>query len=367
MHTVAALTSLAYTADLPARPSARPIAHWLLFCAGMVFAMAVIGAITRLTESGLSMVEWKPLIGVLPPMTAAEWERVFALYRETPEYRIMNSGMSLDAFKTIFFWEWFHRLWGHLIGAAFLFPFLWFWVRGRIPRSLMPKLVGLFLLGGLQGVIGWFMVLSGLADAPDVSHYRLALHLGTALVIYALLVAVALGLLDPAPLAGWRPEAVRLRRHAGWALGLVAVTVVWGAFVAGINAGFAYNSFPLMNGHWIPPEVATLTPWWLNAFENTAAVQFIHRVLAIGTGVVVLALWARVRAARLPGNATGVADGLAVAILVQIALGVTTLLTVVWIPVAAAHQAGALVVITMLVWLRHTLKPIGRPAAMQRA
>ena len=352
------LTDTLDTAAERAAPTTRPIAVWLLACAGMVFAMAVIGAITRLTESGLSMVEWKPLIGILPPLSEAEWNRVFDLYRQTPEYRVYNAWMDLEGFKRIFFWEWFHRLWGQLIGFAFLIPFVWFLARRRVPRTLAPKLVGLFLLGGLQGVVGWFMVMSGLVDQPHVSHYRLALHLGLAIVIYGALLRVALGILDPIPLAGWRPEAAGLRRHARWALGLVAVTIVWGAFVAGIRAGFAYNTFPLMAGHWLPPEVWNLSPWWINAFENTAAVQFLHRVLALTTGAVALALAWRVWAARLPGRAGRVAALLAALIVVQIGLGIATLLTVVAIPVAAAHQAGALLVVGALVWLLHDLKPV---------
>ncbi len=358
------MTSLTDTASphaaTAAVPTTRPIAVWLLLCAGMVFAMAVIGAITRLTESGLSMVEWKPLIGILPPLSEAEWNRVFDLYRETPEFRIYNAWMDLEGFKRIFFWEWFHRLWGQLIGFVFLLPFVWFVVRGQVPRALAPRLVGLFLLGGLQGVIGWFMVMSGLVDQPHVSHYRLALHLGVAILIYGALVRVALGILDPNPLAGWRPEAGVLRRHARWALGFVAVTIVWGAFVAGIRAGFAYNTFPLMAGHVVPPEVWNLTPWWINAFENTAAVQFLHRVLALVTGAVVLVLAWRVWAAGLPGGAGRVAAMLGGMVVVQIALGVATLLTKVAIPVAAAHQGGALLVVGLLVWLLHELKPVVR-------
>lgn len=356
------MTSLTDTASARAAvgvaPTTKPIAVWLLVCAGMVFAMAVIGAVTRLTESGLSMVEWKPLIGILPPLSEAEWIRVFDLYRQTPEFRVYNAAMDLAGFKQIFFWEWFHRLWGQLIGFAFLLPFLWFVVRRHVPRALAPRLLGLFLLGGLQGVIGWFMVKSGLVDQPHVSHYRLALHLGTAILIYGALLRVALGILDPAPLAGWRPEAVGLRGHARWALGLVAVTIVWGAFVAGIRAGFAYNTFPLMAGHWVPPEVWTLSPWWINAFENTAAVQFLHRVLALTTGAAVLVLAGRVWVAGLPGRAGRVAGLLGGMVVVQIALGVATLLSVVAIPVAAAHQGGALLVVGLLVWLLHELKPV---------
>lgn len=348
------------TLRAPSPAADRPIAWWLLFCAAMVLAMAVIGAITRLTESGLSMVEWKPLIGILPPLSEAEWNRVFDLYKATPEFRVFNSRMDLAGFQEIFWWEWFHRLWGQVIGFVFLIPFLTFWVQGRIAPALWPKLAGLFLLGGLQGVIGWFMVKSGLVDQPNVSHYRLALHLGTAILIYALLLRTALGLLDPLPLAGWRPESAALRRHARWALGLVALTIVWGAFVAGARAGYAYNTFPLMAGHLIPPEIGTLIPWWHNPFENTAAIQLIHRVLALLTGLVVLALAGRVAWTRLPGRAGAAALAAGVMVLAQIGLGIATLLTVVWIPIAAAHQAGALLVVSTLVWLLHELRAVRR-------
>ncbi|MGQ9364716.1 COX15/CtaA family protein [Azospirillum sp. ST 5-10] len=362
------MTALAETAPARAVPSPRPVALWLLACCAMVFAMAVIGAITRLTESGLSMVEWKPLIGILPPLSEAEWNRVFGLYQATPEYRIYNAWMDLDGFKRIFFWEWFHRLWGQLIGFVFLIGFVVFQALGAVPRDTRPKLWGLFALGGLQGVIGWYMVMSGLVDRPDVSHYRLALHLSVAILIYALMLRVALGLLDPAPLSGWRNDTAPLRRHARIALAMVGVTIVWGAFVAGIDAGRAYNTFPTMEGAWIPPEIANLEPWWLNPFENTAAVQFIHRWLALATAAVVLALAARVRAAALPGRAGGVAGLLGLMVLAQVGLGIATLLSVVWIPVAAAHQAGALLVVTLLVWLLHELQPLeARRARARRA
>lgn len=352
-----AVTILAGTSGDSRRPSTRPVAVWLYVCCGMIVAMAVIGAITRLTESGLSMAEWKPLIGILPPLSEGEWQRVFALYQTTPEFRIHNSTMDLDGFRRIFWWEWFHRLWGQVIGFAFLLPFLVFLAQGRLAAPLALRLGGLFLLGGLQGVIGWYMVMSGLVDRPEVSHYRLALHLGMAVVIYALTLRVALGVGDPLPLSGWHPQAPALRRHARWALAAVGLTIVWGAFVAGLDAGLAYNTFPTMAGHWIPPEVATLTPWWLNPLENTAAVQLIHRVLALVSAVAVVALAVRVWMARVPGRATGqVALALGVAVLAQVGLGIATLLSVVWIPVAAAHQAGALAVVGLLVALLHRLR-----------
>ncbi len=342
------MTTAALSPTLARGDSTRAIAWWLLACAAMVFAMAVIGAITRLTGSGLSMVEWRPLIGALPPLNEAEWQRVFDLYRATPEYQKVNAGMGLDAFKQIFFWEWFHRLWGRSIGLVFALPFLWFWLSGRIARPLLPRLVGLLLLGGAQGLLGWFMVKSGLVDRPSVSHYRLAAHLGLAVLIYGLLVWQAWTLLSSAlPVS---PSG--LRRHSRIAVALAAITMLWGALVAGLDAGLAYNSFPLMDGRLLPPEAWSLIPAWSNPLDNTALVQFIHRWLAIATGIVVVALWVRARAARPALRATtGIAAGIAAAIVVaQVALGIATLLLKVPVALGAAHQAGALILLTTLLW-----------------
>lgn len=343
----------------------RAVAVWLIACAAMVFAMAIIGAITRLTGSGLSMVEWRPLIGALPPLSETEWQRVFDLYRQSPEYRHVNAGMTLDDFKLIFFWEWFHRLWGRLIGLVFVVPFLWFWLRGRIARPLLPKLVGLLVLGGLQGVIGWWMVASGLVDRPAVSHYRLAVHLSLAFLIYALLLWVAWGLLE-----GHRerlpPTVGTLRRHGWAALVLLSVTIVWGAMVAGIDAGLAYNSFPLMHGHLLPPEAWTLVPTWVNFFENTALVQFTHRWLGIATALTVLALWARVERAAVGPRVRRLARWAALAAVAQASLGIATLLLAVPLTVATLHQAGALGLLTVLLWLAFSLRravPSAHPLA----
>lgn len=334
--------------------STRAIAWWLLACAAMVFAMAVIGAITRLTGSGLSMVEWRPLIGALPPLNEGEWQRVFDLYRATPEYQKINAGMGLDAFKQIFFWEWFHRLWGRSIGLVFALPFFWFWLTGRIDRALLPRLLGLLLLGGAQGLLGWFMVKSGLVDRPSVSHYRLAAHLGLAVLIYGLLVWQAWTLLTTAaPVA-----AASLGRHCRIALALAAITMLWGAFVAGLDAGLAYNSFPLMDGRLLPPEAWSLIPAWTNPFDNTALVQFIHRWLAIATGLVVVALWVRARLATAAlRNAAGIAAAI---VLAQVTLGIATLLLEVPVALGAAHQAGALILLTALQWCVFRTR---RPAA----
>ena len=348
------------TAAATAEGSARAIAIWLIACAGMVFAMTVIGAITRLTESGLSMVEWRPLIGTLPPLSEAEWQRVFDLYRETPEYRLRNAGMGLEAFKEIFFWEWFHRLWGRLIGVVFVVPLLYFWFTGRIRAvTWMPglgwRLAGLLALGALQGVLGWVMVLSGLADRPSVSHYRLAAHLGLAVVIYGLLLWLAWRLL-----AGDRAVRPALAvDRLGWAVvAVVGLTVLWGALVAGLDAGIGFNTWPLMDGALLPSEaLETEPPWvtgtapipvWQLPFENPTMVQFVHRWLGVAALVVVAMLWwISLRAAVSPGVRRLAALALVVAV-VQVGLGVATLLLFVQIPLAAAHQAGALVLLTVL-------------------
>ncbi len=343
------MTSIASTALSRTRRTDVAIACWLLACAALVFAMAVIGAVTRLTESGLSMAEWRPLVGAVPPLSDGEWQRVFDLYRETPEYRLKNAGMTLDAFRHIFFWEMLHRLWGRLIGVVFAVPFLWFWLRGRIARPLLPRLAGLLVLGALQGLLGWYMVRSGLVDRPSVSHYRLAAHLGLAFLIYGLLLWQAMALLAPARPSP-PPAADGLVRHAWVALALLAAAVLWGALVAGLDAGLAYNSFPLMNGALLPDESWILVPAWRNLFDNTALVQFAHRWLALATTVAVLALWLRGRRADVAWRARQATLAAGLMALVQVALGIATLLLAVPIAVAAAHQAGALLLAALLLW-----------------
>ncbi|MEO1226033.1 MAG: COX15/CtaA family protein [Pseudomonadota bacterium] len=351
MTTIDQASAPAQTTAAERQAARRRISAWLFVAAGMVFAMAVIGAITRLTESGLSMAEWRPLIGALPPLSQAEWDRVFDLYRQTPEYRLINTGMSLDDFKTIFFWEWLHRLWGRLIGVVFALPLLWFWLAGTIRRTglgarLGWTLIGLLVLGGLQGVLGWVMVQSGLVDRPSVSHYRLAAHLGLAFLIFGLLIWVGLSVRGATEAAGAAPGP---RRHGWVALVLISVTVLWGAMVAGLDAGLAYNTFPLMNGALLPPEALSIVPAWLNLFDNTALVQFIHRWLAIISAIVVLAL--AVRAWRVAAW-RGLATWLGVTVLFQVGLGIATLLLGVPIVIATLHQAGALTLVALLVGLQ---------------
>ncbi|WP_342235881.1 COX15/CtaA family protein [Inquilinus sp. OTU3971] len=336
-----------------AAPATRPVAWWLFLCAAMVFAMAVIGAVTRLTESGLSIVEWAPIKGALPPLSDQAWQDAFAAYKATPEYLYKNTGMSLEAFQQIFFWEWLHRLWGRLIGLVFAAGLAWFWWRGGLDRGLRLRLLGLLVLGGLQGALGWFMVMSGLVDRPSVSHYRLAAHLGLAVLLYALILWTAYGL--ALPRLGSFAGARSLRRHASIAIGCVAVTMCWGAFVAGLDAGQVYNTFPLMDGRLLPPpESFSIIPAWLNWFDNTALVQFTHRWLAIGTSLVVLSLAAR--CSRTPVVGWGHLAGLIVA--VQVGLGISTLLAQVPVWLGAMHQAGALLLLALLLALRFVTRPV---------
>lgn len=329
----------------------KSVAVWLFACAGMVVAMMIIGAITRLTESGLSMVEWRPLIGAWPPVGEAEWRRVFDLYRQTSEYRLANAGMSLDAFKTIFWWEFIHRLWGRLIGIVFALPFIVFLLLGKLPRRLTPHLVALFLLGGLQGVIGWWMVKSGFVDRTDVSQYRLTVHLGMAFAILGYLLWVALGIAVPRTSAG--PGAPR--RLAWCTLGMVSLTVLAGGLVAGLDAGKTYNSWPLMDGDFVPAGVLDLAPWWLNGFENIATVQFDHRMLAYASAAMIAWLWIAMRRAPVHPRAHRAANALATMAVVQIGLGIATLLLVVLLPLAVLHQAGAAALFSLTLWTVYEL------------
>jgi cytochrome c oxidase assembly protein subunit 15 len=330
----------------------RAVAAWLVGVAAMIFLMVVIGGITRLTESGLSITEWKPVTGVLPPLTDAAWQHEYELYERIPEARTVHLGITLEEFKQIFFWEYLHRLWGRLIGVAFALPLIWFAVRRRLPAGFGPRLTAIFALGALQGAVGWWMVASGLVDRTDVSQYRLVTHLGLALVIYAAIVWTALDLLAPAG-SGIAPAS--LRRCAGALAALVFLTILSGGFMAGLDAGLTYNTFPLMDGRFFPAGYFVERPWWLNWFENVTAVQFNHRILAISTFTAVVALWVHWRA-RAETPLRLALDLLLAAALLQVSLGIATLLLVVPIPLAALHQAGAVLVLTAAIGLRHTTR-----------
>jgi cytochrome c oxidase assembly protein subunit 15 len=330
----------------------RGLAVWLLACCALVFAMVVVGGVTRLTHSGLSIVEWQPIVGTLPPLDDKAWHEAFLKYQQTPEFRQVNPDMDLAGFKRIFWWEYFHRLLGRVIGAVFLLPLLWFALRRRIPRSLIWKLAAIFALGGLQGAMGWYMVQSGLVDDPRVSQYRLAAHLGMALLIYAAMLWVALDLLFP---RGNETAPRALRRFAFALVALVFAMALSGAFVAGIRAGLAYNTFPLMNGHLVPPGMFVIDPWYLNFFNNIATVQFDHRAIAWLLAILVPWFWLRVRRAVLPRRAKLGTDMLLAVLALQIALGIATLLLAVPVPLAAAHQAGAMLVFSAVLFVAHSL------------
>ncbi len=326
----------------------RLISGWLLFCALMIFTMSIIGATTRLTESGLSITEWKPVMGAWPPDSPTAWQQEFDLYKKTPEYQKKNMGMTLGEFKHIYFWEWLHRLWGRLIGVVFLFPFIIFWFSGTLSARLTWKLYALLALGGAQGFIGWFMVQSGLIDRPSVSHYRLALHLGCALLLYTSLIWMALSVKkeDNLALNPIRGTSRCLRAHGVLSLFCIALTLVWGAFVAGLDAGLIYNEFPTMgDGHLVPKEMWYMTPSWINLFENHAAVQFTHRWLAIGSIIVLLSL---VTHALLIDLSTRLFVVLAVMSLLQAGLGILTLISNVNLYAGIMHQGGALFLLGLL-------------------
>jgi cytochrome c oxidase assembly protein subunit 15 len=317
-----------------ARP--RAIANWLLAVAFLVFLMVVVGGITRLTESGLSITEWRPISGALPPLSAADWEEAFALYKATPEYQQINRGMSLAAFKFIFFWEWFHRLLGRVIGLAFALPLVWFAAKRQIPAGYGPRLVLLLVLGGLQGVIGWWMVVSGLSLRTDVSHFRLAVHLMLALFILGLLVWTALDL---------RRARSRLTLPVAGLLLVLVIQILFGAWTAGLNAGLAADDWPLMNGRFVP-EVAVTGQTLAN---DPFLIHWVHRWWAWVTvgALVVLARMAR-PADRRASIALHVAFG------TQIVLGIATVMTGVNIVLAVLHQAVGALVVASSAWAAHS-------------
>jgi cytochrome c oxidase assembly protein subunit 15 len=334
-----------------ASSSSRALRLWLVVVAGLIFAMILVGGATRLTESGLSIVEWKPLTGMIPPLSESAWQAEFEKYKTIPQYQQVNRGMTLDEFRLIYRWEWAHRLLGRLIGAAFLLPFLWFLWRGAVEPPLRGWLWAIFGLGALQGAVGWWMVASGLAERVNVSPYRLAFHLTLACAIFALIVWT-IRRLRPPPLA---TASMRLRATAVVLLALVLCQIYWGALVAGLRAGLLYNTWPLIDGH-VVPAAANLffnEPWWSNLFENPLTVQFTHRMIAYALWVAALAhAIDSVRARR-----AGLSTVLALAVTIQAALGIATLLYQVPIALALAHQGMAIIVLAIAVVHAERLAP----------
>ena len=322
----------------------RALRIWLGALALLIVAMILVGGATRLTDSGLSITEWQPILGAVPPLSEADWRQAFEAYQKIPEYTEIKRGMSLDDFKTIYWWEWAHRFLGRLIGLVFFVPFVGLWLLGYIPRTLLPRLISLFLLGGLQGAVGWYMVKSGLVDRTDVSQYRLAAHFGIALIILGYTLWLLFGL-------GSEVQARRTARLsrattgvAGSVLALTFIQLLAGALVAGLDAGMGFNTWPLINGAFVPDGLGEASPWYLNLFENPLTVQFDHRMLgyAVVVATIAQALW--LAWSRKGSALIGSALTLAVLALLQATLGVWTLLLAVPIELGVAHQAGAIAV-----------------------
>lgn len=334
----------------------KQIGIWLLICCVLIFCMVVLGGVTRLTGSGLSMVDWQPLMGIVPPLSEREWQASFEQYQQYPEYQQINRHMELAEYKTIFAFEYSHRVLGRLIGVVFLLPFLYFLFRGIIHRKQTPKFIAMFILGGLQGLLGWYMVKSGLVNDPHVSQYRLAAHLTAAIVIYGYILWNALQYLDPmtenAHVTGIGP----LRRHALGVTGLIFLMIISGAFVAGTHAGFVFNTFPLMYDNFIPPGLFALQPFYRNFFENLATVQFNHRLIAYLLILSILALWLLSRRHHFTRRTRLYFNLLLAMLVIQVALGISTLLLVVPVPLAAAHQACALLLFSLALLVNHKLR-----------
>lgn len=340
------------TAVAPAR--SRPIVVWLLVLAGLVVTMVAIGGITRLTGSGLSIVVWEPIMGAIPPTSEQAWQAAFERYQQFPQYVLQNRGMTLAQFKGIFFWEYLHRLIGRAIGVAYVVPWVVFAAQKRIPRGLSSKLAVGLALGGSQGVLGWCMVQSGLVDKPHVSHYRLAAHLLLAFVVLAYLLWTALELLPGEAPPRSAPRG--LRRIAAGLLSLTLVQVLYGAFTAGLKAGLGYNTFPKMAGEWFPSAFFRLEPAWKNAFENPAAVQFIHRTLGFAVVTSVTAFWLWARTLPLSPRQRSAIHALFAITCAQFLLGVATLLLFVPVSVATLHQVGACLTFAVFVVVVHASK-----------
>jgi len=328
------------------------IRFWLYAVVVLIMAMVVVGGATRLTDSGLSITEWKPLLGAIPPLSTEDWQEAFDKYRLIPEYQLVNKGMSLSEFQFIFWWEWAHRFLGRIIGVVFFVPAVLFWALGWLPSRLKAQIAGLFILGGLQGVVGWWMVASGLVERVDVSQYRLAVHLTLACFLFAAVLWVALGLRAQATVFS-RPS---MRQATIGLVILVFIQIFAGGLVAGMDAGLAYNTWPAMDGALVPSSLMVLSPQWLNFFENAKTVQFDHRMIAYGLWAFALLHALLVSRASVAGILKTQAWLLFAAVTAQALLGILTLLWAVPLDVALSHQFGALIVLGVAIWYWRTLE-----------
>ena len=336
----------------------RLIMRWLLVCLALIFSMVILGGVTRLTDSGLSMVTWHPT-GAWPPISTDQWLAEFELYRQSPEYLKLNRGMALDAFKSIYWFEYSHRMLGRLIGLVFLLPFCYFWLRKMIKPGLTPTLIVMFLLGGMQGLLGWYMVKSGLVSNPHVSQYRLTAHLTAAILIYGFILWNILSLAYPdpykrivdSPAAAWRKISLGL-------MVLLLLTIISGGFVAGLDAGLIFNTFPLMGGSMIPEGIGALSPWYLNPLENMVTVQFDHRWLAMTSGTLLFIWYLRGRNAFEQPWLQRSFKLVGMMVIIQVVLGIATLLMQVPVVLGALHQAGALLLFSALLFNIHALSRV---------
>jgi len=319
------------------KKQSKAIPIWLLIGCLLIFIMVAIGGLTRLTHSGLSMVEWT-IFGAKPPSNDAHWQELFDKYKQYPEYQQVNFNFSLEEFKSIFFWEYFHRMFGRMIGLVFIIPFLWFWFKKMISKRLMPKLIIILIMGGFQGVLGWYMVKSGLVKNPDVSHYRLAMHLTTAFLTFAYTFWVALGLIYPESI---KAKIHPLKKYFTWLLPIVILQIIWGAYVAGLNAGKVYNTWPKMGDQWIADGVTAMQPWWLNFVEGLAGVQFIHRYVAYVVFGLIIFISIKAKKYKLSTSQQRGIRALHITVGIQFVLGVFTLLYAVPVSLGLLHQLGA--------------------------
>eukprot|EP00064_Thunnus_orientalis_P021844 superscaffoldBa00006903_g22012 len=349
-------------ATVPSAATNRIVGRWLLGCSGLVVGAVVLGGVTRLTESGLSMVDWHLVREMKPPQSEAEWEAEFSKYKQFPEFKIMNHDMTLPEFKFIFYMEWGHRMWGRLVGLAYILPTMYFWKKGYFTRSMKGKVLGLCGFVFFQGLLGWYMVKSGLEEKPEsydiprVSQYRLSAHLGSALLLYCASLWTGLTLMLPVSKMAETKRLMQLRRFAKGTGGLVFLTALSGAFVAGLDAGLVYNSFPKMGDRWIPDDLLAFSPALKNFFENPTTVQFDHRVLAISSLTAITGLYLFSRRMVLPRRAKIAISLLAAMAYGQVALGISTLLLYVPTPLAATHQSGSVALLSLAIWVLAELR-----------
>lgn len=368
-NTVVAETGPARTPTAVTVPNAatdRTVGRWLVGCSGLVLGAVVLGGVTRLTESGLSMVDWHLVKEMKPPRTQAEWEAEFSKYQQFPEFKIMNHDMTLTEFKFIFYMEWGHRMWGRLVGLAYILPTVYFWKKGYFNRSMKTRVLGLCGFVFFQGLLGWYMVKSGLEEKPEsydiprVSQYRLASHLGSALLLYCASLWTGLKLMLPANKLPDTRQMLHLRRFAKGTGALVFLTALSGAFVAGLDAGLVYNSFPKMGDYWIPDDLMNFSPAFKNFFENPTTVQFDHRVLAIGSLAAISSLYLFSRRLHLPRRAKIAISCLTAMAYTQVVLGISTLLLYVPTPLAATHQSGSVALLTFAIWVLAELRKVAK-------